>query len=87
MMGMTADKYIAKFEMLMVRTNFNEAALEDTFIWSLSQLILSKVYSQTSLLSGLDNWKTVMLSQSVPELSPTYSSPPHPPWVYSIVSS
>jgi len=31
-MGMTADKYMAKFEMLMGRTGFNEAALEDAFI-------------------------------------------------------
>jgi len=30
--GMMADEYMAKFEMLMGRTSFNEAALEDTFI-------------------------------------------------------
>jgi len=58
--GMMAYKYMAKFEMLTGRTGFNEAALEDTFIQGLPQLILFKVYSQTSLPSGLDNWKTVI---------------------------
>src|SRR5882672_8842214 len=58
--GMTADEYTAKFEMLARRTSFNEAALEDTFIRGLPQSILLKVYSQTSLPSGLDNWKTVI---------------------------
>jgi len=55
--GMMADKYMAKFEMLMGRTSFNKVALEDTFIWYLPQPILSKVYSQTSLLLCLDNWR------------------------------
>src|SRR5467141_5030894 len=59
-MGMTADEYTARFEMLAGRTSFNEAALEDAFIQGLPQLILFKVYSQTLLLSGLDNWKTVI---------------------------
>src|SRR5882672_3828 len=58
--GMSADEYMAKFEMLAGRTSFNEAALEDTFIRGLPQSILLKVYSQTSLPSGLDNWKTVI---------------------------
>src|SRR5882672_8190809 len=58
--GMTADEYTAKFEMLAGRTGFNEVALEDTFIRGLPQLILFKVYSQMSLLSGLDNWKTIV---------------------------
>ena len=31
-MGMTADKYTAKFEMLAGRTGLNKAELEDTFI-------------------------------------------------------
>jgi len=30
------------------------------FIQGLHKLILFKVYSQTSLLSGLDNWKTIV---------------------------
>jgi len=58
--GMTADEYTAKFKMLADRTGFNDAALEDVFIRGLPQSILFKVYSQTSLLSGLDNWKTVI---------------------------
>jgi len=57
---MTADEYMAKFEMLAGRTGFNEVALEDAFIRGLPQSILLKVYSQTSLPSGLDNWKTVV---------------------------
>jgi len=32
MTGMMADEYMAKFEMLMGRTGFNEAALEDASI-------------------------------------------------------
>ena len=59
-MGMTADEYTAKFEMLAGRTGFNEAALEDAFIRGLPQSILLKVYSQMSLPSGLDNWKTIV---------------------------
>src|SRR5882724_6770832 len=58
--GMTADKYTARFEMLADRTGFNDAALEDVFIRGLPQSILFKVYSQTSLPSGLDNWKTII---------------------------
>src|SRR5882672_905270 len=59
-MGMMADEYTARFEMLAGRTGFNEEALEDTFIRHLPQSILFKVYSQTSLPSGLDNWKTIV---------------------------
>ena len=32
MAGMTVDKYTANFEMLVRRTGFNEAALEDAYI-------------------------------------------------------
>src|SRR5882672_1161120 len=59
-MGMMADEYMARFEMLAGRTGFNKVALEDTFIRGLPQSILFKVYSQMSLPSGLDNWKTVI---------------------------
>jgi len=59
-MGMMADEYMAKFEMLTGRTSFNEVALEDAFIRGLPQSILFKVYSQMSLPSGLDNWKTIV---------------------------
>src|SRR5882724_13473978 len=58
--GMMADEYTAKFEMLADRTGFNDAALEDAFIQGLPQSILFKVYPQTSLPSGLDNWKTIV---------------------------
>jgi len=60
MTGMMADKYMAKFEMLVGRTGFNEVVLEYAFIQGLPQPILSKVYSQTSLPSGLHNWKTIV---------------------------
>src|SRR5882724_4285655 len=59
-MGMMADKYMARFEMLADRTGFNNAALEDAFIRGLPQSILFKVYLKTSLLSGLDNWKIIV---------------------------
>jgi len=45
MASMMADKYMASFEMLVARMEFKKAALEDTFIPGLPQLILSKVYS------------------------------------------
>jgi len=51
--GMMAEEYMANFEMLATQTGFNEAALKDTYICGLPQLILLKVYSQTSLPSGL----------------------------------
>jgi len=60
MPGMTAEEYMANFEMLAGRTSFNEAALEDAYVQGLPQSILLKVYSQTSLLSGMDNWKAVV---------------------------
>src|SRR5882724_11553811 len=58
--GMTAEEYTANFEMLARQTGFNEAALEDAYVWGLPQSILLKVYSQTSLPAGMDNWKAVM---------------------------
>src|SRR5882724_1737919 len=60
MPGMTAEEYMANFEMLTGRTGFNEAALEDAYVRGLPQSILLKVYSWTSLPSGMDNWKAVM---------------------------
>jgi len=36
-MGMMADEYMAKFEMLADRTGFNDAALVDMFIQGLPQ--------------------------------------------------
>src|SRR5882724_5427881 len=60
MPGMTAEEYTANFEMLSRRTGFNKAALEDAYVQGLPQSILLKVYSQTSLPSGMDNWKAVV---------------------------
>src|SRR5882724_5041821 len=60
MPGITAEEYTANFEMLARRTGFKKAALEGAYIQGLPQSILLKVYSQTSLPSGMDNWKAVM---------------------------
>ena len=59
-LGMMAEEYMASFEMLAAWTSFNEAALEDMYIRGLPQAILLKVYSQTSLPSGLASWKAVI---------------------------
>src|SRR5882724_6210072 len=37
-----------------------DTALEDAYVQGLPQSILLKVYSQTSLPSGMDNWKAVV---------------------------
>src|SRR5882724_13725502 len=58
--GMTAEEYMAKFEMISGRTGFNDATLEDAYVQGLRQSILLKVYSQTSLPSSMDNWKAVV---------------------------
>ena len=57
--GMTAE-YTANFEMISGRTGFNNATLEDAYVRGLPQSILLKVYSQTSLPSGMDDWKAVV---------------------------
>src|SRR5882724_4452604 len=59
-LGMTAEEYMASFEMLATWTSFNEAAFEDTNNCGLPQAILLKVYSQTSLPSGLASRKAVV---------------------------
>ena len=41
-MGMMADEYTSKLEMLVGRTSFNKVALDDTFNQGFHQLILSK---------------------------------------------
>jgi len=60
MVGMMAEEYTAKFEMLAGRTRFNDVALEDVYVQGLLHLILLKVYSQTMLLSRLNEWKMVI---------------------------
>src|SRR5882724_11655163 len=59
-LGMMAEEYMASFEMLAAWTSFNKAALKDTYIHGLPQLILLKVYSQTSLPLGLASWKAII---------------------------
>src|SRR5882724_6235476 len=59
-LGMIAEEYMASFEMLSTHTSFNKAALEDMYICGPPQSILLKVYSQTSLPSGLASWKAVI---------------------------
>src|SRR6266481_4629360 len=58
--GMTAEDYMARFEMLAGRTGFNNEALKDAYIRGLPYSILQKVYAQTALPNGLDGWKTVI---------------------------
>src|SRR5882724_7003372 len=65
--GMTTEEYMANFEMISGRTGFNDAALEDACVRGLPQSILLKVYSQTSLPSGMDNWKTVVCNLDRPQ--------------------
>ena len=48
--------------MLAGRTRFNDAALEDAYIRGLPNSILQKVFAQTTLPKGLDEWKTVVLN-------------------------
>src|SRR5882724_1849124 len=65
--GMMAKEYTASFKMLATQTSFNEAALEDTYIRGLPQLILLKVYSQTSLPLVLAIWKPVIHNLDQPQ--------------------
>jgi len=58
--GVTAEDYTAQFEMLAGRTGFNDAALEDAYIRGLPNSILQKVFAQTTLPKGLDEWKMVV---------------------------
>src|SRR6266481_7063024 len=58
--GMTAEDYMARFEMLAGRTGFNNEALEDAYTQGLPYSILQKVYAQTALPNGLDGWKKVV---------------------------
>ena len=71
--GTTAEDYTARFEMLVGRTGFNDAALEDIYVWGLPNLILQKIFAQVTLPNGLAAWKTVVqnldhLHQSLTEL-------------------
>ena len=59
-LGMMAEEYMASFKMLATQNGFNKAAFKDMYICGLPQVILLKVYSQTSLPLGLASWKAVV---------------------------
>ena len=56
----TAEDYMAQFKMLVGRTGFNDAALEDIYVQGLPNLILQKIFTQVTLPNGLSAWKTVI---------------------------
>ena len=58
--GTTAEDYMAQFEMLAGRTGFNDATLEDIYVWGLPNLILQKIFTQVTLPNGLAAWKMVI---------------------------
>ena len=58
--GMTAEDYTAQFKMLVGRTSFNDAALEDIYVRGLPNSILQKLFAQVTLPNGLAAWKTVV---------------------------
>ena len=51
--GMSADEYMAQFEILASRTNFNNPALEDAYSHGLTVIILDKIHAQPSLPKDL----------------------------------
>ena len=51
---------MAWFEMLVGRTGFNDAALEDIYVRGLPNSILQKIFTQVTLPNGLAAWKTVV---------------------------
>ena len=55
--GMSADEYMAQFEILAARTSFNDPALEDAYSCGLTAIILDKIHSQPLLLMDLKAWK------------------------------
>ena len=61
--GTTAEDYMARFEMLVgrtARTDFNNAALKDIYVWGLPNLILQNIFTQVTLPNGLAAWKMVI---------------------------
>ena len=65
----TAEDYTAQFEMLVGRTGFKDAALEDIYVQGLPNSILQKIFAQVTLPNGLAAWKMVvrnLLSQLPP---------------------
>ena len=51
--GMMAEDYTARLEMLMGRTDFNDAALKDIYVRGLPNSILQKIFTQVTLPNGL----------------------------------
>ena len=58
--GTMAEDYMAQFEMLVGRTGFNDAVLEDIYVQGLPNLILQKIFAQVALPNGLAAWKMVI---------------------------
>ena len=56
-LSMSADEYTAQFEILVGRTNFNTAALEDAYSQDLSTAILDKIDAQPTLPADLKGLK------------------------------
>src|SRR6266481_2842433 len=78
--GTTAEDYTAQFEMLAGRTSFNNKVIEDAYIRGLPHSILQKVFAQTTLPKGLEEWKTVIgnldrLHQGLMELKRSTAQP------------
>ena len=46
--------------MLVGRTSFNDATIEDIYVWGLPNSILQKIFAQVTLPNGLAAWKTVV---------------------------
>ena len=55
-----AEDYTAQFKMLVGRTGFNNATLEDIYIRGLPNSILQKIFAQVTLPNGLEAWKMVI---------------------------
>ena len=55
-----AEDCMAQFEMLVGRTGFNDAALEDIYVRGLPNSILQKIFAQVTLPNGLAAWKMVV---------------------------
>ena len=71
--GTMAEDYTAWVKMLVGRTGFNNAALEDIYVRGLTNSILQKIFAQVTLPNSLEAWKTVVrnldrLHQSLTEL-------------------
>ena len=51
---------MARFEMLVGRTGFNDVALEDIYVQGLPNSILQKIFAQVTFPNSLAAWKTVI---------------------------